>query len=581
MNYIEQGIVINTTNKKQPCEDGSSTHSATDYEDYYPDKKQQQQQHTPIYRIPSVTITTTQENHAHNDIELTTLVPTTNNNAMNTSNAVQAEETLYEAMNDSTAPPISHQNHRQHSIKKEEFTNNNNIFSISRNTSISNLDDAATDGGLDLEYMRHLSRSNSIIALAGRRNSEPFLDMTTDGALDLEYMRNLSRSNSLIAPTTGGRGRRSGPLFDDVINGDYFSQTFPKRAASMEDLYTTNSAESNRMIKDEYYESMNNAATTTGIWQALAKPIHKSASMPHGRQLVPVVVDNVGCIGDSIGTGDDNTHEPIYSEVHIYERSLPISPTQTNKHQRSFSLGGDGSTVLAGGEEVTLRKAPGTGGRQNLELAAKLRKKRRSLPPPAKPPRQGSLKYELPINNDTNGSILTTSNLSKASSMASMIGLESFETDYIVCGVPVRSPQQQKHKKQQQQKQSPPKKPLRSSTENLYNVPRKSPHHTVRSNSTPVAASPAALTTLKKTTERTLSVPADRISIVIQNFENHGFEDDDTAGNGPSLVLNDNNNRKDINVETKINIFNKQNQNTDFIGSGCTDDELYQRMDGM
>ena len=580
---MEKRDEIIATTKKQPCEDGSSMCGETHYED------KQQHKHTPIYRIPSVTITTTQDNRDSNDngIELTTLVPTTNAMMDNNIFAVQdGDETLYEAMDDSTTPPITNQNHRQHSIKKEEFTNNNNIFNFSQNTSISNLDDAATDGGLDLEYMRQLSRSNSIIALADRRNSEPFLDMTTDGGLNLEYMRHLSRSNSLIAPTTGGRARKSGPLFDEVVDGEYFSRTFPKRAASMDDLYSTNSRGSNKTIRDEYYEPMSDATTTTGFWQTLAKPIHKSASMPHGRQLVPVVVDNEGYIGglnntEADDSGDNNSKEPIYSEVHIYERSLPISPKQTSKHQRSFSLGGDScDAITGGGGGVTLRKTPGAG--ENLELAAKLRKKRRSLPPPAKPPRQGSLKYELFKNNDINGSILTTSNLSKASSMASMIGLESFETDYIVCGVKVKSPQQKRQ--QQQQKQSPPKKPLRSSTENLYNVPRKSPQHNVRSNSTPVVASPAELAALKKQTERTLSVPANRISIVIQNFENPGFENDNTTVNGRNLVLNDNNNRIDYNDETKLTILNQQDRNTGLAGDwgyGCTDDGVYQRMDGM
>ena len=95
---MEQQDEVIATTKKQPCEDGSSICDETHYEDHYPDKKQHK--HTPIYRIPSVTITTIQDNRDSNDngIELTTLAPTTN--AMMDTNiiAVQADdETLYEA----------------------------------------------------------------------------------------------------------------------------------------------------------------------------------------------------------------------------------------------------------------------------------------------------------------------------------------------------------------------------------------------------------------------------------------------------------------------------------------------------
>ena len=78
-------------------------------------------------------------------------------------------------------------------------------------------------------------------------------------------------------------------------------------------------------------------------------------------------------------------------------------------------------------------------------------------------------------------------------------------------------------------------------------------------------------------------MPANRISIVIQNFENPGFENDNTAVNGRNLVLNDNNNRTD-NDETKLTILNQQDRNTGLAGDwgyGCTDDGVYQRMDGM
>ena len=552
------------------------------------------------------------------------------------------EETLYEAMSDSTAPITQNPNHRhdqQHHhhrpfVKKEEIVNSNN-----RKTSMSNLDDD-TNGRLDLEYMRNLSRSNSLIALSGRRSSESLLDRdttngglnlkymrnlsrsssslialagrrrssgslldkdtsngglnleymrnlsrssgslialagrggnsgsllgtnTTNGGLDLEYMRNLSRSNSLIA--LAGRGGNSGSLLDrDTTNGglnleymrnfsrssslialagrgrssgplfDVGSQTPPKRAASMADLHSIKMTVDATL--DDNYEAMKNAPGFTPPRSA-----RKSITMLPSKEFDPVYTNK-----SIVGSLDDK--EPIYTEVQIYEGSLSI-PEAVSKHRRSCSLGGSNRRKTS---------------RQNPNLGTKINKKRLSLPP-VKPPRKGSLKSKS-FDNDTNGSIFTTTNLSKASSTASMIGLESFETDYIVCG---SSP----NGKQQQEQQSTPKKPVRTSTENLYKVPRKSPYNNVRSNSTPLAASTSALAVAKKQTKKTLSVPADKISIIIQNFENHSFESDDG-----SLVFNDNNNRTETALSTKIPIIDQQGENINF--RGCTDEELYQRMDG-
>eukprot|EP00111_Clytia_hemisphaerica_P006265 TCONS_00018127-protein len=251
------------------------------------------------------------------------------------------------------------------------------------------------------------------------------------------------------------------------------------------------------------------------------KPVTKSLSMPPARRQV-----------------SEPYKEPIYSEVNTYDRSLSVPAA---KHQRSCSLDG----------------------RQSIPKDL-LEKKRMSLPPPAKPPRRSSLKSN--ISSESGGGIIYSQTYESTNSLRS---LDSCDGDYII---PSSRPSK---------KRAPPK-PLRTSTENLYCVPKKFDRSQSQKHFRTDDKSQLILNMEKQPTrsrsEKPIRATKSSPPIVVQDYENFGFDKEFDNGehthNNNSTTKNGNHN-----ITEKMDnqyVIQTSYDGLDYYG----DNEVYTRMDG-
>ena len=269
------------------------------------------------------------------------------------------------------------------------------------------------------------------------------------------------------------------------------------------------------ITKGEYYEAMGDFAQNQ-------KPVTKSLSMPPARRQI----------------SEPAYKEPIYSEVNTYDRSLSVPQA---KHQRSCSLDGRQSVCLP--KDV-------------------LEKKRMSLPPPAKPPRRGSLKSNL--SSESGGGIIYSQAYESTNSLRS---LDSCDGDYIIAS------------SRTSKKQAPPK-PLRTSTENLYCVPKKFDRSQSQKQFRTDDKSQLILNMEKQPTRSRSEKPvrATRSSppIFVQDYENFGFEKEVN-----SVLSHNNNITKNGNSNTNEIMDNRYVIQTSYDGLDYYgDNEVYTRMDG-